>query len=259
MKYRGHDAKRDATEIWSSGGGVQSTAIAALICQNEIPPPDLAVIVDTERELSTTWAYLDKWVMPELKKHGVVLYRVKKSRYATVDLNSPKGDILIPAFTTESGEIGKLPTYCSTEWKQRVMRRWAVEQGVKQANVWIGFSTDELRRVKQVTGKWQQSYPLISRGLSRNDCMALVERMGWPSPPRSSCWMCPNKSHEEWRWQQQHAPADFNLAVDFEKQIQAQDEDLWLTDVGKPIGGIDFSDDHGDLFTGRCDSGMCFV
>ena len=42
------------TQIWSSGGGVQSTAIAALICIGELSP-DLSIIVDTERELSTTF------------------------------------------------------------------------------------------------------------------------------------------------------------------------------------------------------------
>jgi hypothetical protein len=37
--------------LWSSGGGTQSTAIAVLILQGRLPKPDLAVIVDTEREL----------------------------------------------------------------------------------------------------------------------------------------------------------------------------------------------------------------
>ncbi|WP_259474093.1 hypothetical protein, partial [Pseudomonas syringae] len=46
------------TQIWSSGGGTQSSAIAALICQGELSP-DLSIIVDTEREMSTTWDYMD--------------------------------------------------------------------------------------------------------------------------------------------------------------------------------------------------------
>lgn len=96
------------TQIWSSGGGVQSTAIGALICMGELRP-DMAVIVDTERELSTTWDYLDRWVIPALEHVGVTLHRVAKSEYATVDLMR-NNDLLIPAFTTQSGEIGKLPT-----------------------------------------------------------------------------------------------------------------------------------------------------
>jgi enterochelin esterase-like enzyme len=43
----------ERTQLWASGGGVQSAAIAALIVQGKLRP-DLAVIVDTEREQSTT-------------------------------------------------------------------------------------------------------------------------------------------------------------------------------------------------------------
>jgi hypothetical protein len=38
------------TDLWSCGGGTQSAAIAALIVRGDIRKPDLAVIVDTERE-----------------------------------------------------------------------------------------------------------------------------------------------------------------------------------------------------------------
>ena len=246
----------DRIQIWSSGGGVQSSAIAALICMGELHP-DLSIIVDTERELSTTWDYLDRWVMPALQQAGITLHRVEKSEYATVDLMR-NDDLLIPAFTTESGEIGKLPTYCSNEWKQRVMRRWATAKGVKQADIWIGFTIDELRRVTQPTGKWQNRYPLIDRRMTRGDCIALVKRIGWPEPPRSSCWMCPNKPHHEWEWQRHNAPNDFIRAIEFEREIQHHDDDLWLTDTGAPLEEADFSEPD-DMFTGRCDSGMCFV
>lgn len=246
----------ERTQIWSSGGGTQSSAIAALICQGELSP-DLSIIVDTEREMSTTWDYMDRWVLPALQAAGVQLHRVAKSRYATVDLMR-NDDLLIPAFTTESGSVGKLPTYCSNEWKQRVMRRWASEQGVLQADVWIGFTIDEMRRVTQPMGKWQNHYPLIERRMTRGDCIALVKRMGWPEPPRSACWMCPNMNKHDRRWQKENAPADFAKAVQFDKDIRLIDEDLWLVDTAQPLDEADFSSGD-DLFTGRCDSGMCFV
>lgn len=244
------------TQIWSSGGGTQSSAIAALICQGELRP-DLSIIVDTEREMSTTWDYLDKWVMPALERAGVKLHRVSKSEHATVDLMR-NDDLLIPAFTTESGEIGKLPTFCSNEWKQRVMRRWAVEQGVQQADVWLGFTIDELKRVTQPLGKWQNRYPLIEKRMTRGDCIALCKRMGWPEPPKSSCWMCPNKTHAGWKWQMENAPEDFIKAGAFEVEIQKIDPDVWLTDTGRPLFELDFENSD-DLFTGRCESGMCFT
>lgn len=247
------------TQIWSSGGGVQSSAIAALICMGELEKPDLAVIVDTERELSTTWAYLESYVMPALCNAGVKLNVVKKSEYATVDLMGGKDgdDLLIPCFTTQGGELGKLPTFCSNEWKARVMRRWAADQGVTQADIWMGFSIDEMKRVKVKLGKWQNRFPLIEKRMTRGDCMAAVKRMGWPDPPRSSCWMCPNHSHHEWQWIKDNAPADFIKAVNFENQIRLVDADMWLSDTAASLADGDFTKPD-DLFS-PCKSGECFV
>jgi hypothetical protein len=247
------------TQIWSSGGGVQSAAIAALICMGDIAPPDLAVIVDTERELSTTWDYMNSTIAPALLSVGVTLQRVPKSKYATVDLLGGKDgdDILIPAFTTQSGEMGKLPTYCSNEWKSRVARRWATDQGVTQADFWMGFSIDEKRRAKIVLGKWQCRFPLLEKRMNRQDCIKLVLSMGWPMPPRSSCWMCPNHTHDEWQWIKENAPSDFHKAADFQQAIQVMDPHLWLSDSPLPLNEIDFT--RPDDLISTCKSGECFV
>ena len=37
----------DKLNLWSSGGGVQSSAIAVLIAQGKLPKPDIAVMIDT--------------------------------------------------------------------------------------------------------------------------------------------------------------------------------------------------------------------
>lgn len=246
------------TQIWSSGGGTQSTAIAALICQGKLPVPDLAIIIDTEREMETTWSYLDAWVGPALKSMGLNIHRVPKSDFTKIDLYR-NNDLLIPAYTTQNGQISKLPTFCSNEWKQRVMRRWATAQGVKRADIWIGFTIDEIHRLKfRKSGKWDDKYPLIDLRMTRGDCIALVERMGWPEPPRSSCWKCPNKRAHEWQWMKENSPVDFQKAVDFQYEIQKKDPYVWLTEHAKPLEEIDFSQPE-DLFSGSCDSGLCFI
>lgn len=250
----------ERTQIWSNGGGVQSAAIAAAIYTGKLPKPDLCAIVDTEREGSRTWEYMEEFIIPAFQEMGIILHRVFKSDYAKTDLYSKKKDsILIPAFTDFSGEIGKLPTYCSSEWKKRVLRRWATEQGVKQADVWIGFSTDELHRCYQEAGKWQPRYPLAELRMNRGDCIALVKRVGWDEPPRSSCWMCPNKTQYEWREMKENNPSDFKKAIQFEKEIRTKDDSLFLTQEGKLLGDCEFKETE-DLFnSGKCTSGMCFV
>jgi hypothetical protein len=248
-------------EVWSCGGGTQSAAIAALIVQGQLPKPDLAVIVDTEREVSETWAYHDAVIRPELEKAGVELHRVPKSRYATVDLygGSNKDKLLIPAFTTFSGKVGKLPTYCSNEWKSRVVQRFCNERfpNAEGFTIWLGISMDEMERMRFARGKWQYSHPLVDQRMRRADCVSLVHAMGWPTPPRSRCWMCPNQRSSEWRDLRENHPADWDKAVAFEKDLNGGAETFALHSSGQPLSEL--ADDHPDLFGGDCMSGMCFV
>ena len=241
--------------IWSSGGGVQSAALAALIVRGDISKPDLAAIVDTGYEASSTWAYHDSVIVPALARAGVTLHRVASRDYRTVGLWSGNGDLLIPAFT----ETGKLPTFCSTEWKRRSLQRWAREQrpGTDCFEVWLGISLDEARRVKPTDKPWLTRYPLIEKGLRRHNCRGLVAEMGWPAPPRSSCWMCPNHTAAEWTALKADAPDDFAKACAFEDDIRAED-DFWLTKTRKPLREWD-GDSQPDLWTGLCDSGYCYV
>lgn len=252
----------ERTQIWNSGGGVQSTAIAALIITGLLPKPDLAVIADTGREMSTTWEYMDRWTAPALREVGVILHRVPKSRYATVDLygGKDKNTLLIPAYTTQGGEVGKLSTFCSNEWKRDIVRRWATrEYGVTAATNWLGISADELRRAGKLSkGKWQVRYPLIELKRNRGDCYGIVQRMGWPEPPRSSCWMCPNHREDEWQWQRENAPVDFRRAIQFGKYIQKRDPHVWLHQECKPLDQVDF-DPKNEVLFGGCDSGHCFT
>jgi hypothetical protein len=74
-------------QVWSCGGGTQSAAIAALIIQGRIERPAYSVMVDTEREKSSTWRFVDGVLKPRLAEVGVDLVVVSKSKYATVDLN----------------------------------------------------------------------------------------------------------------------------------------------------------------------------
>ena len=242
-------------EVWASGGGVQSAAIAALIVRGEFRP-DLAVIVDTEREQSTTWAYMDAVIAPALASVGVKLHRVSKSEFATVDLygGKDKDTLLMPVFTNQSGEIGKLPTYCSNEWKTRVMQRWVRAQGIKKHITWLGISSDEKRRMR--AGNYR--HPLIEKSMNRGDCVALVAAMGWPQAPRSSCWNCPNHTQEEWRDIKENKPLDWQKAVHFDTEIRKRDQHAYLHPDCKPLVDADFTDENAALFS-HCDSGMCFT
>ncbi len=238
-------------QAWSDGGGTQSTGIAALIYTGQLKPPDVAIIVDTEREASQTWEYHEKITKPKLLEVGVVVHRVSKSKYATVDLygGKEKDTLLIPAFTNQSGKIGKLPTFCSNEWKERVVRRFCNElyPNAEGFDLWLGISRDEADRMRTGTGKWQYKHPLVDdkRWMNRQDCLKLVRSLGWPDPPRSRCYMCPNQGPREWQDLETNWPEDFAKAMAFEAEIQKRDPNVFLRDE---------SGSQGD-----CMSGLCFV
>src|SRR5207249_4107397 len=116
------------------------------------------------------------------------LVRVQKARYASVDLYRDE-TLLLPVFgVAADGKRTKLPTFCSNEWKQRVVRRYLRETGVKSCRVWLGMSTDEMRRMRPSGLTWLlHHYPLIwDHPMSRAGCLALLAKMHWPEPPRSS-------------------------------------------------------------------------
>lgn len=251
-----------ATEVWSCGGGVQSAAIGALIVQGRLPKPDLAVIVDTNREKSSTWAYMDSILVPELRMVGVEIQRVDSSIFRTCDVWSENNEtLLLPVFTNQSGVNSKLSAYCSGKWKQDVISRWMRSLGITQARNWLGISRDEMSRIRAPRAKWLQLwYPLIFEvPMRRQDCIALVAEMGWPEAPRSSCWMCPNMRDREWREMKDQYPADFMAAIALEREVRERDPHAFFHESMVPLDEVDFSNYQNSFSDTGCAGGMCWV
>jgi hypothetical protein len=243
-------------QVWSSGGGTQSVAIAALIVKGRLPKPDFAAIADTGREKSYTWWYHDSVVVPALRAIGLTLHRVAKEKYATVDLVRGT-DVLIPAFTDESGSIGKLSNFCSNEWKRRVIDRWLRDKGVGAHVRWIGFSKEEQSRIVRLRTSEGKAvrFPLFDDiPMGRTECLELVANMGWPEPPRSACWMCPNQSDLEWM---QNTAEDQSKAEDVDRQIRQLDPNVFLHRSMSPLSEVTFRPKS--IRRASCDSGQCFV
>lgn len=262
------------TNIFSHGGGTQSAAITALIVQGRLPKPDFVCIVDTERERGTTWQYLDAVIRPALASVGLEVHRIRKSEWGSkpphgMDYVSHNGNtVLIPAFTNQTGDVGKLSGFCSKTWKVETRQRYVRDAlGVtsNQQRNWIGFSLDETRRaVRMIKGEEYQAgriwFPLIHGvPIRRNQSIALVESMGWPTPPRSACWMCPNQGDHEWRDLKTNQPEEFAAACALEKEVQQHDPFAWFHSSCVPLGEVDLNE-PADLFADRaCSSGGCFT
>jgi hypothetical protein len=259
-------------QVFSSGGGTQSCAIAVLIVQGKLPKPDFAVIADTGFERSTTWAYQEQHVAPALASVGVELVRVCNQEWQSVPAHGKEwlshngNTVLLPAFTNQSGETGKLSGFCSARWKVEVRDRYLSKvHGITRSQfcVWIGFSIDEYpRAARMMKGEEYKKglikFPLIDRFLKRRESIKIVTDFGWPMPPRSACYMCPNQSDYEWLALKLGSPEEFQKAVELEREVQKQDPFAWFHQSCVPLDKVNFSQPE-DLFTRACDSGACFI
>lgn len=265
-------------EVFSSGGGTQSAAIAALIIQGKLPKPDLAAIMDTGREKRTTWEYHDQVIVPALKAVGVDLVRIGPGWISMPEhgknwLSHNRNTVLIPAFSNQTGEVSKLSGFCTKSWKQEAFNRWASKiHGVKRSQMkkWIGYSLDEQRRwLAMMNGEEYKSglirFPLVHDfPLRRSQSIQLVvQEMGWPMPPRSACWMCPNQTDDEWRETKRDDPEHFAEAIALDNELRTEDGFAFLHRSCLPLEKVDFEkpakDPEDDLFTRACNSGGCFT
>lgn len=260
-----NEANTDRVQLWSCGLGRQSVLMLGLIKLGELPRPDHVVTVDTNRERSSSWEYCDRVFRPELEMLGIPFTVIDRSKYATVDLYSGEdGDtLLIPAFTDQGTGDGKFPEYCSIEWKQRPVMRWAAAQpGWMDRGVtsWIGITGEERHRRRGPNRQWfQPSYPLL------DVCPSHVSRvydicslLGWPDPPRSCCWMCPNMHNREWRELRDEFPDDFAKACDLDDQLRETDPHVFVHSSRVPLRMADLGQpEPAGLFGGGCSSGMC--
>lgn len=230
---------RDASPrpiVWSCGGGVDSVAIAVLICQGKLPKPSYSIMIDVGYEPQTTWDYADRVLRPRLREAGVDLTILRTVDWADHELIK-QDHLVIPAFRrNDDGTVTKLHTHCSGTWKAKVAKRWLRSQGVTRCEQWIGIAVDEGRRAVPEGVAWIRTrWPLIELGLTRADCLYLIGQAGWPQPERTSCYICPHRSEGDWRRLVMRSPQDFARAVEVEATIQETHPGLYLHRSCRPL------------------------
>lgn len=230
------DERRTYT-VWSCGGGVQSTAIAALIYTGKIEKPDYAIMVDTGFEKSFVLDYVRNTTIPKLAEIGVTLEIVPtKDFYPQQSIIDDNGYCVIPVFKLTADGKQKLKTCCNDKWKVNVIRKWLTSKGVEQYISLIGISTDESHRQRKPHKMYYQNkYPLIEMGMNRDDCINYIKSIGWGEPPRSSCYICGQQDDGEWWRMAMIYKDDFHNAVMVEKQLQKIDSNIYLNRKCKPL------------------------
>lgn len=251
-------------EILNYGGGRQTVCIIVLMLKGVLPKPDRIICADTGRENPTTWEYLEKWVNPALEEIGLSVEVIPPA--SVYDLWSGTGNtVLIPVWLAD----GKMSSFCSGTWKRDRMDSYLRGTGVKSGTRWIGFATDERKRINRIlqserAPQWRYRFPLTELFLDSRAACDVIEAYGWPLPERSSCWMCPLKRNAEWRIIREHYPLLFEEACRIDNEIREEDMErggsgMWLHHSLLPLDIADLDADDTSSGVRQCSLGMCFV
>lgn len=270
---------------FSSGGGVQSTAALVLSAQGVIDfPIHLFSNVGDDSEHPATLAYVNDVIKPYALVHGIEfheLHRVKRdgtkeTLYGRLtNEGAVSGTVSIPVRKVLDGP--PMSRSCTQDFKLRVLNKWHKAHGATNddpAVVGIGFSTDEIQRIGKATKRDCEvvAYPLIDLGLSRNDCLRVVEKAGLPQPPKSSCWFCPMHRPSVWSEMRRDEPELFARSVELEAALSTRrgavgKDPVYFTRYAKPLD-LAIGEAQTPLFTGdglvagefeECDEGVCFT
>lgn len=264
--------------ILSLGWGVQSWTLAAMAALGELPRPDVAVHSDTTFEMSHTYAFAEEWT-PWLEARGIPVVTVRDTRATHITKKSSTSDgtyTLMPVFTrNEDGSRGQLRRQCTSRWKIEPLHKWLGEElkrrGIAKADgvveQWLGISMDEWHRMKTSPVDWiVNTYPLVDRRLSRDDCLRWLGARGLPSPGRSACKQCPYRAPASWVELKRQGGEDWQQALAADAQLRATGRPWYLHPARVPLGdAVQSAEDAGQLrlwddeTDPTCDSGHCFL
>ena len=90
--------KEGIKQAWACGGGVQSTAIAALIYMGRLPKPDFSWIVDVGWEKTSTFEQVNSIIKPKLAEIGVELNILRTVDYFDNALFDDAGYVKLPLY-----------------------------------------------------------------------------------------------------------------------------------------------------------------
>lgn len=259
-------------KIISLGAGVQSSSLFLMSCLGELPKADCAIFADTQREPSGVYKHL-AFLKEQGEKHNIPIYTVSTGDLGQDTLDHAAGDrkraASIPFFVdTGKGTEGRAWRQCTNDYKIAPLRRMARDLAAGgRIEMWIGISTDEIRRAKDSGVKdITHIFPLLERRMSRQDCLSWYTRNGFPQPARSACTFCPYRKDHEWQRIKETDPEAFQEAVEFDEAVRNMPKmngTCYLHRSLRPLAEIDFTNpaDKGQMdfgFEEECE-GMCGI
>jgi len=204
------DYIKQPLQIFSFGGGVQSTAIFCLILEGRLPRPDLIIHADTGSEMPYTLTHIQK-IKALCLENGLPFEVVRSHRGALHEHYASKNILPILGFRSCTG-VFKVDVI-----NRRVRQIVGHKNGQVLAVSWIGISLDEAQRRSEPNRKWMGlSYPLLDEvPMTRRQCVSLIEKHDLTTQ-KSGCWLCPYGGLKHFKKLKVEHPNLFQICLDME-------------------------------------------
>lgn len=124
--------------------------------------------------------------------------------------------------------------WCTSALKTEPLKKFYKSLGDVEIIEYVGIAADEPKRIK---GK---VYPLVSWGMTEEDCMAYCKERGYYKSPcaydhvkRMSCFLCPCTSNKNAKYLYDHRPELWKKIEEVEEKLQ----DQWMSWKGRDKDG----------------------
>lgn len=194
--------------VASYGGGVNSTAMLVGM-QARSETVDLILFADTGGEKPETYSYIRRFSRWLVERDYPRIVTVCKTTKKPGRFN-PAGKVL--TLEEHCLQTKTLPSAafamksCSMKFKREpqdefvnqwppAWLEWVTGNAIIKL---IGFDADEPHRIGRPSdGGYRFRYPLVEWGWGRDECMKAIIDAGLCTPPKSSCFFCPNMDELE--------------------------------------------------------------
>lgn len=263
--------------VLAYGAGVQSTTalVLSVLGKEGVPPIQCAIFADTGDE--PAWVYETlRFYSAWAHDRGVPVLTVSRGRISD-DMRKTKAGggrwASIPVFTAGPSGAGPLRRQCTREYKidvieQKIRRSLGLRKYQKcrtAVELILGISFDESRRARPNRKPWLTNiFPLIEAGLTRKDCIELLQKLELPVPKKSSCVFCPYHKDTFWRELKRNHPREWDKVVEVDRLVRNMtkagvEHPTFLHRSLKPIDEIDFEAQKELFPILDCDEGYCGI
>lgn len=164
----------------SYGGGVNSTALAILLSQGQVPGIEEdwePIFADTGNEKDETYRFLEDWMQPWFREIGKPLVIVKPPETVLERWQRQK--------VTGSRRIRS----CTREAKIKPVAEYIAAHG--GGTQLIGIDAGEAHRTRPFGDEIARRWPLVELDVDRAVCVEIINSVRLPVPMKSGCWHCP--------------------------------------------------------------------